>query len=218
MSYSGRPMTKIIIGSIIFLMAFSIVKFFWPTPKHPHPYDALYSATKIMIEEDFSHTFYRGYNIWVDDLVIGRVEGKTITAFGDVFTLTMSDGTVLAYEKEHKKFFKLNRSASVYDSENRLTGYIGEEYWEDLFSWSYVFHFYDRNKNEIGTSKKLGKSVWNDHDLYGASGSEDYSIDKKWDWWNDTYVLEVKNPKSTIPMHYAILLVCIEDAIGDAHE
>ncbi len=149
---------------------------------------------------------------------VARVSGEDIKLLADVFELRTLDGKLLASEREHKRWGRLSRNASVYDGTGRLTGYIGEETIRDLFSLGYIFHFYDASRREVGKSRKIGKSAINFHTLTDAQGNDDYEIDKQFAIVSDTYVLRVKDPNSSIPLEHAILLVCIEDAIADGNE
>jgi len=178
----------------------------------------IYDATSITVEE-YVMSLGKKYAIKIDDKDVGTVSGNVFKPFGDVFTLKTIDGVVMAKEKEVKRFLRLNRAAVCYDPDGKESGFIGEEVFNDWGSISYVFHFYDANKNELGSSRKLGKSCFNIHKLYDDQGSFDYDIDKKAVFLSgDKYVLTIKNPKSKIPVEHAILLVCIEDVIGDSHD
>lgn len=182
--------------------------------------EKLRAASQITIIEKVA-SMSKHYDLYVDGKKVGEVTGKLVTSFGDVFTLKTVDGKRLAYEEECKRWLKLNRAAICHSGNGAISGYIGEES-SDFFSWSYVFHFYDENKTEVGTSKKLGKSTWNKHKLYDNRGNEDYDIDKKFRVAGlisdaDKYVLTVLDRESEIPLEYAIFIVCIEDAIADAH-
>lgn len=186
------------------------------------PYeDKLRSASKIEVKEKVI-SIGKHYDLYVDGEKVAEVTGKAIEILGDVFTLKTVDGKVLASEKESKRFLRLSRAAICYDGDGSVTGYIGEEKLKDLFSWSYVFHFYDANKKEIGKSKKLGKSSLGRHKLYDNQGNADYDIDKRFRAVGlvtsaDKYILTRIDFESSIPLEYAIFITCIEDAIADAN-
>jgi hypothetical protein len=139
-------------------------------------------------------------------------------SWGDEFVLKTLDGTVLASEKESKRVFAWNRSAEFRDPQGRVTGYLAEDKIGDLFSPGYVFHFLDANGNEVGKSQKIGRSAIDWHQIRDAQGNVDYEVDNilEWPWEGDHYDLEVRDT-SDIPLEQAILLVCVEDAIKDAH-
>ncbi len=184
-------------------------------PKQNTYEQRLRNASSIVIDEDMG--FGKNYSILVGGKKVASVRGKAVRMWGgDVFTLTTVDGKVLGYEREHKRrFFKLNRAASVYDANDKLQGYFGEEKFRDGFRWGYIFHFYDEKKQEIGESDKRGKSAWNRHKLKDEQGNIDYDINKHATLGNDKYTLTVKDKKSAIPVEFAILMTCVEDVIGD---
>ncbi len=178
--------------------------------------EKLLSAKQITISAKSLHTC-QYYDINVNNVTVATVEGKTIHYFGDTFELKTIDDKLLASEKEGKSFLQFSRSATFYDKNGNVVGYLGEEPMNDSLSWGYIFHFYDQNKNEIGSSQKIGKSVFNFHKLYDAAGNEDYDIEKKFTLGKATYVLTVEDSKSEISLVQAILLTCIENAIEEAH-
>jgi uncharacterized protein YxjI len=175
-------------------------------------------ASKITVRQKFISFFGKHYYLYVDGHKVGHVTGKFIKTFGDVFTLKTADGKKLADEKEAKRILALNRSAEFHDGTGNIIGYIGEERLTDFFSLGYVFHFYDPNQKEIGKSQKIGKSSLSYHHIYDSDGNTDYTVDKKFTLFCDKYVLKIVDRDSRIPLESAILLVCIEDAIADAHK
>jgi len=76
-------------------------------PTGPNQYEqTLRGAKKITISE-LTISMGKDYNILVDDKKVATVTGKDVRIMGgDVFTLKTIDDKVLAYEKEHKRFFK----------------------------------------------------------------------------------------------------------------
>jgi len=188
-----------------------------PVP-YGNPAD-FYQAEKLTVNEH-GWSWAKRYDIEVDGKKVAEVSGKMVEVFGDVFTLKTIDGKVLAQEKEDKRFLSLTRAASCYDSQGNLMGYIGEEVLSNLFSMSYVFHFYDKDKNELGTSKKLGKSAFNWHTMQDNERNVDYGIDKKLTTgiWGDKYIVTINDRESAIPREMAVLMTCIEDVIGDSHD
>ncbi len=187
-------------------------------------YDKLFSARQITVEEAVLN-IGKDYNIIVDNERVATVSGKDFKVFGgDRFDLETVDGTLVAFEEEDKRYlFKLNRSATVYDGDGHVLGYLAEERWNDLFKWGYIFHFYDEYKNEIGRSQKItNSSVFGNHTIKDNLGNIDYQIDKQINWkrgllGSDKYVIRVNDSKD-VPLESAILLTCIEDAIKDSEE
>lgn len=177
--------------------------------------ERLNKASEIFIEEA-NFSWGKHYDIYVNEDEVAEVTGKNIKLWSDEFTLKTLDGKVLATEKENKRIFRWNREAVFYDSKGKINGYIGEERWNDLFKWGYIFHFFDENKNEIGLSQKIGRTAISFHQLYDNKGKVLYDIDKRFNLIRDAYTLSVKDKDSIIPLDHAILLVCIEDAIKDS--
>jgi len=179
----------------------------------------LRTASTITISE-YVISLGKDYDILADGVKVGTVEGKNLKLWGDVFTLKILDGKVLASEKENKRIlFQYNREASVHDVNDTIIGYFAEEKFNDWLSWGYIFHFYDADRNEVGKSQKIGKGAWNYHKLFDNQGNTDYTVDKKFVMMGgDKYEIQVHDFESAIPLEQAILLICVEDAIADAND
>ena len=179
---------------------------------------ALREATEITISEK-ALSVGKKYDIYVDGYRVAKVSGKSVKVFGDVFELETADGKLLASEKEHKRMgFKVTRLASVYDGNDNLMGYIGEEKLTKFFSVGYTFHFYGPDKNQIGVSDQVNNILrMKQNRFYDNSGNQDYFVQKQ-RAFKDTYKLSIQDWESEIPLEMAIFMVCIEDAIQDAAE
>lgn len=175
----------------------------------------LRSAKEITISERVFN-LGKDYDLYVDNIKVGRVYGEDVKLWADEFKLETEDGNLLASEKEHKRILRLIRCAAVYDKNGELMGYIGEENKTKLFSIGYFFHFYDAEQNQIGTSDEVNISLLKKNKFYDNNGNLDYFVKKEFHPLKDVYLLEVKDPKSEIPLEMAIFMVCIEDAIHDA--
>ena len=178
----------------------------------------LRSATTIVVHERILNVG-KDYDIFVGETKVATVSGKDLKIItGDIFKLKLADGTLLASEEEEKQYFlKFERAATFHDANNKVTGYLAEDVISNLFSLYYVFHFYDNQRKEIGKSEKLTNSSLGSHKIYDAGGNVDYVIKKHWRPLGDhKYTITVVDPNSAIDIYHAILLVCIEDAIGDA--
>lgn len=175
----------------------------------------LKSAKEIEIKESLI-SFGKKYKLYVDNKYVGEVTGKLINLFGDVFTLSDKDGHVLAKEKQIKRWhIKFNRSAVVMDPKDNITGYIGEETFSKIFSIGYFFHFFNKDRKEIGTSDQVNISLLKKNIFSNADGTTAYKVTKEFTLLSDTYTLKVTD-SSKIPVYQAIFMVCIEDAIKDA--
>lgn len=164
----------------------------------------------------------KDYDIIVGDQRVATVSGENIKIWTDRFDLKTIDGQLLAYETESERFGVLWRAATFYDGQGNRTGYLGEELDSrilGLVAPYYVFHFYDTTQQERGASEKLTNSILGNHDIYDRNGAVDYTIDKQFrgNMFVDKYVITVHD-KRNIPLEQAILLVCIEDAIGDSNK
>jgi len=177
----------------------------------------LFDADKVVIKEKI-FSWGKDYRVFVDDIKVASVTGKNFKFFeGDEFILRTEDGKVIASEKEHYKLFKLDRTASCFDADGNLTGYIGEETWNDFFSLKYQFHVYDANQNKIGSSKKTLLSLLSKQELQDNQGNTDYTIHEKLGL-KDIYEITVLDQNSSITLDKAIFLTCIVDAVTDAAE
>jgi uncharacterized protein YxjI len=177
--------------------------------------ETLSSAKQIEIKENFI-SLGKKYTLYVNGKAVGTVTGKLINLFGDVFTLKDKSGTVLAKENQIKRWhIKFDRSAEVLDAKDNTTGYIGEEALTKIFSIGYFFHFFDKNKKEIGTSDQVNFSLFKKNIFKNSDGSTAYKVSKKFTLLSDAYELNIID-SSKIPLYQAIFMVCIEDAIKDS--
>lgn len=178
---------------------------------------ALNNAKEIEIKESLI-SFGKKYTLYVDGKAVGTVNGKLINAFGDVFTLKDKSGNVLASEKQVKRWhIKFDRNAVVMDSNDNVTGYIGEEALTKIFSIGYFFHFFDKNRKEIGTSDQVNFSLFKKNIFRNSDGNTAYKVNKELTLFTDSYDLHILD-KTKIPLYQAIFMVCIEDAIKDSKE
>lgn len=177
----------------------------------------LNSSKEISIEEKI-FSFNKSYNILVDGEEFGTISGKYINFTGDVFTLTTKHGLNIASEKQVKRWgVKLNRLAEVYDAEGNVTGYIGEEKIEDFFKIGYKFHFYDKDKNELGYIKKQYFSLLDHFDVYNMKDEVVYKVDKDLTFMADKYTISVID-NSEIPTDQVVFVTAIMQAIQSAQK
>ncbi|VVB78191.1 Uncharacterised protein [uncultured archaeon] len=181
------------------------------------PFDKrIKEASQIEIQEAIM-TIGKEYDIYVNNERVGEVDGKSFKIWGDEFQLKTLDEKLLASEKESKRIFAWNRQATFYGPNGNVTGHLGEERWNDMFTWGYVFHFHNAAGTEVGKSQKIGRTaVFNINDIYDSKGNIEYKIEKKFNILRDTYLITVKQGDKVIPIEQAILLTCIEDAIKDS--
>lgn len=150
---------------------------------------------------------------------IAEIKGKYSKITGDVFTMKDMDGNILATEKQIKRWgVKLNRLAVVYDHEENVIGYIGEEL-DKILSIGSLLHFYNADKNEIAIFDQVNISLTGKkfNILKIDSDEEDYKIAKDLISTSDTYKIEVIDSSIISPIE-VIFSVAIDDAISDAAE
>lgn len=182
----------------------------------------LNNAEKIVIKEAII-SMGKKYKVYVDDKKIAVVDGKTIKAFGDVFSLYDNEDNVLYYEEQEKRWgVKFNRAAVIKNSEDEVVGYIGEESDTKVFSIGRYLHLYDGDKNEIGVLDQKNFTLNKQVEIYDKNKENKdakllYEIDKEFISIGDTYKIEVKD-NSVIPVYQIIFAVCIDDAITDAEK
>lgn len=157
-----------------------------------------------------------GHTVYIDDEKFGTISGKYVNVTGDKFTLKSKDGTILASEKQIKRWnVKLNRMAEVYNFEGNVVGYIGEEKIKDMFKYGYVFHFYDKNKNEIGYTNKQFISLMDTYKIFNMSDELCYEVKENFNLIQDSYDIEVIN-SNDIPAEQAVFFTSIVNAIRNA--
>lgn len=186
------------------------------TNKSEDTLEIINSASRVTIREEFI-SLNKKYNIFVDGKQVATISGKYINLTGDVFTLTDMSSNVLAKEKQIKRWgVKLNRLAHIMDKNGNTDGYVGEEFFTDFFSISkYKFHFYDKNKNEIGHTREQVLSLLYQFNVFNNANEKVYDVDKNFTLFVDEYTIE-KVKDSDVQMKDVVFLTCITDAIMDA--
>lgn len=180
----------------------------------------LNNAKKITVAKKLK-LFNNSYSVAVDGVDFGQVTGKYIRLTGDTFTLKDNEDNELSSEKQIKRWaIKLNRLAKVYDNSGEIVGYIGEQVVKDFFKRGYTFHFYDKDKNEIGKSNEKIFSLSNKIKIYDVNDSLCYEITAKginagFSFIRNKYTITVHD-NSTIPSDQVIFLTSILDAIKNA--
>lgn len=176
----------------------------------------LNSAKTIEIQKDLI-SFGKSYEIKIDGKEFGDVDGDFIKLTGDKFEFRNKDGVLISSEKQIKRWgIKLNRLAEVYDSKGQTVGFIGEEKLNNLFKLGFSFHFYDKNKAEIGY---LRQDVFNILSEFDIKNSKDdklaYTIKANFNPIQATYTITVHD-SSVIPVDQAIFMTCIINAVNTA--
>lgn len=173
----------------------------------------LNKAKEITVKEKFI-SFGAGYDIYADDKHVGEIQGKYINITGDVFELRDLNGNVVKSEKQIKRWnLKLNRMAEVYDKDKNVSGYIGEEKIKDMFDWGYKFHFYDKNKNEIGYTDQQIFSLTKTYKVYDLDKNLDYEIEGDFFTLKPSFEIDVHD-NSNIPVEDVVFYTAIQNEIA----
>jgi uncharacterized protein YxjI len=174
-------------------------------------------AKEILISEKL-FCLGKQYRIYVDNEKVATVKGRNWNWWTDKFVLKTTDGKILESESENKKILTFNRSASFYDGDGNINGYIAEHTGRDLLNWNHLFHIYDAEQREVGVTEKKRLTILDKIVLYDMQGNTDYIAHKKIKLLRDKYVITVADTASVIPVEKIIMLTCIEDAIKDSKE
>lgn len=173
----------------------------------------LNNAKKITVEEKFV-SIGASYNIYVDDKQVGEIQGKYVNITGDVFEMKDLNGNVIKSEKQIKRWnIKLNRMAEVYDKDKNVSGYIGEEKIKDMFSLGYKFHFYDKNKKEIGYTNQQIFSLTDSYKIYDLNKNLDYEIKEEFISLKQSFNISI-NDTSNIPVEDVVFYTAIQNEIS----
>lgn len=178
---------------------------------------SLADAKTITVSEDLI-SINKSYSVEVDGEKVGSISGKFIKTTGDKFVLKDNAGNILSSEKQIKRWnVKLNRLAEVYDYNDNVVGYIGEEVIKDFFNVGYTFHFYDKDKNEIGVSKQKNFTLLDTFNVYNNNDSLCFEIKADFSLMNDKYTITVHD-NSTIPSEQVVFLTAILHSIMDENK
>ncbi len=132
---------------------------------------------------------------------------------GDTFRLMDTNNRLIASKKQIERWgIKLNRLAQIYDANQNVTGYIGEQVIQNLFTPGYTFHFYDKNKTEIAVAKQDIFNLLDVFTIKDTQGNLLYTIKQQFNLFGNTYELML-HQTSVVPVEQAIFLTCILDAI-----
>lgn len=173
----------------------------------------LNNAKKITVEEKFV-SIGASYNIYADDKYIGEIQGKYVNITGDVFEMKDLNGNVVKSEKQIKRWnIKLNRMAEIYDKDKNISGYIGEEKIKDMFSLGYKFHFYNKNKQEIGYTNQQIFSLTDSYKVYDLNKNLDYEIKEEFISLKPSFNISI-NDTSDISAEDVVFYTAIQNEIS----
>ncbi len=179
--------------------------------------NTLNNAKEIIVAKDLV-SLNKSYGISIDGNTFGDVDGKFVNVTGDKLTIKDNKGNIISSEKQIKRWnIKLNRLAEVYNDKEEVVGYIGEEKINDMFKLGYNFHFYDKNRNEIGILKQKVLSFLDTFKIYDNSGKLCYEIKANLTLISDKYTITVHD-SSIIPADQAVYLTIILNSINNAQK
>lgn len=183
----------------------------------------LNNAEEVTIEKKIL-SLKKKYYIKVDDVLVGEVTGKFITAFGDKLTMTDVNGNVVKSEYQIKRLgltqresfnVSLDRLAEIVDANDVTTGYIGEEKIKDLFKLKHTQYFYDSSKTKIGSAEPSRIFLCKDYDIFDTEGNIVYRVDGNiFSLSNKSTIY--KTGESEIEMADVIFYTIIENSIIDS--
>ncbi|MGF7535042.1 hypothetical protein AAGG74_15335 [Bacillus mexicanus] len=180
-------------------------------------YEELLSNTNEFRIKEATFSLGKAYNVYVDDTLVATVKGEVIKVTGDVLTMTDPNDKLLIKEKQIKRWgFKFTRSGVFLDENDNEIGYLGEKTITKLTNLGHYFHFYDKNKEEIGVSDEIVFSFLKKYDFKDSKGNIAYKV-KQEPGFVDKYTVTVNDDKN-IPRLQAIIMICIQDAIKDAED
>lgn len=185
---------------------------------HPTNYGELLKQAKNIRVSEALFSLNPKYNITIDGVSFGTVQGKYVNVTGDVFKLIDETGTLRGQEKQIKRWgIKWNRLAEVMNPSGETVGFMGEQVVQDFFKYGYSFHFYDASKNEIGHSDEVFFSLTKEYHIKDNQNRLLYTIKGNFFALTNTYEIEVID-SSVVPVEQAIFLTCILDAISNAEK
>lgn len=177
--------------------------------------ETLNKAKEIIVTKDLV-SLNKSYEIAADGNTFGEVNGEFIKITGDKLSFKDNNGNEISSEKQIKRWgVKLNRLAEVYNHKEEVVGYIGEEKLNDLFKLGYNFHFYDKDKNKIGSSKQKVFSFLDTFKIYDKNGKLCYEIKANLTLISDKYTITVHD-SSIIPTEQAVYLTIILNGINNS--
>lgn len=179
--------------------------------------EILENADVIKVRKSGLGSFFGNkYIVSVDGEEVATVSGKYIKITGDVFTLRSTNGDVMSKEKQMKRWnIKFNRSARIYDHDNQTTGYINEEVFKDYFNIGYKFHFYNKDKKEVGYTQQKIFTLTLDNNVYDEKDRIAYEIKGNLINFVDTeFTIYVKDKESSVDVESVIFFTAIVNEIA----
>lgn len=177
----------------------------------------LNKASTITVKKGW-FSFNKSYKVYVDDELVGKIEGLYFNIFGERLVLKDLDGDVYGSEQQIKRWnININRLAQVYNGADDTVGFIGEQVIRDMFRYGKTFHFYDVHRNEIAVSGQKIFHIFPNYLIEDMEGEKLYQIKKKFSLFTTTYEIKVFNP-NVLPVEQALFLTVILNSIDESAE
>lgn len=177
----------------------------------------LNNASTITVKKSW-FSFNKSYKVYVDDELIGKIEGLYFNVFGERLVLKDLDGDVYGSEQQIKRWnININRLAQVYNGADDTVGFIGEQVIRDFLRYGKTFHFYDIYQNEIAISKQKMFHILPNYLIEDTEGEKLYQIKKKFSLFTTTYEIKVFNP-NVLPVEQTLFLTVILNSIDESAE
>ena len=177
----------------------------------------LNKASTITVKKGW-FSFNKSYKVYVDDELVGKIEGLYFNIFGERLVLKDLDGDVYGSEQQIKRWnININRLAQVYNGADDTVGFIGEQVIRDMFRYGKTFHFYDVHQNEIAVSRQKIFHILPNYLIEDMEGEKLYQIKKKFSLFTTTYEIKVFNP-NVLPVEQALFLTVILNSIDESAE
>ena len=177
----------------------------------------LNKASTITVKKGW-FSFNKSYKVYVDDELVGKIEGLYFNVFGERLVLKDLDGDVYGSEQQIKRWnININRLAQVYNGADDTVGFIGEQVIRDFLRYGKTFHFYDIQQNEIAVSRQKIFHILPNYLIEDMEGEKLYQIKKKFSLFTTTYEIKVFNP-NVLPVEQALFLTVILNSIDESAE
>lgn len=177
----------------------------------------LNKASTITVKKGW-FSFNKSYKVYVDDELVGKIEGLYFNIFGERLVLKDLDGDVYGSEQQIKRWnININRLAQVYNGADDTVGFIGEQVIRDFLRYGKTFHFYDVQQNEIAVSRQKIFHILPNYLIEDMEGEKLYQIKKKFSLFTTTYEIKVFNP-NVLPVEQALFLTVILNSIDESAE
>lgn len=185
--------------------------------------EILDNANEIRLEQKIL-SFKKHYYIKVDEVLVGEVTGEFLTFFGDTLTMTDINGYTVRKEYQIKRLgptkgksfnISLSRLAEIRDSNDSITGYIGEEKLKDFFNLNHKQYFYDKDTAKVGYARPNFFILSKDYKVYDNDDNILYEIDGNIFSLSSKATI-VKKDNHSIDEEDVIFYTIIENAIIDS--